>query len=110
MTTLDAALEKGTYVVSLSFENEDGAALTPAALTWSLFDENGSIVNSRLHVSIAVPAASVNVVLSGNDLVYSDSQSKRIMVVEGTYTSSYGTGLPLKSDPIEIPIQDLMGV
>lgn len=89
------AADKGTYVVTCAFTDEDGADVVPTAITWTLTDADGAVVNSRQDVAVTTPAASVDVVLSGDDLAYS-AGSSRIFVVEATYTGSLGAGLPLK--------------
>lgn len=109
ITTLGEANEEGTYIVTAAFTDEAGTALIPTSITWSLRDENDAIVNSRNAVVVSVPAASINIVLSGNDLIYSVTQTKRIVTIEAVYTSTYGTGLPL-NDECEIPIRNLHGV
>jgi len=59
---------------------------------------DGDIINSRSDIS-ATAATTINIVLSGNDLAMEDNDSgKRLVLVEATYTSSYGTGLPLKKE------------
>ena len=89
------AIEESTYIVTATFTDEDGTALIPESITWSLTDIDGTVINSRSDVAIAVPAASINIVLTGDDLAVSGSNS-RIVTVEAIYNSSYGTGLYLK--------------
>lgn len=110
MTVLPTvAAEEGTYVISLTFKDEDGTALTPTTLTWTLTDEDGTVVNSRSGVAASV-AATINIVLSGDDLALSDAKKRRRCVsVSGTYTSTYGAALPLK-DEIWFTIRDLLKV
>ena len=97
MSTLSTlATEKGTYIVSVSFTDEDGNSVIPTAITWSLYDSTKNIFNSRSSVAVAVPAASINIVLSGLDLEVIEKDTRRIVLVEYTYNSSYGTGLPGK--------------
>lgn len=108
MSVLTAAVEESTAVVTVAFTDETGVAVVPTTITWSLRDENGSIINSRSAVS-ASPASSINIVLSGNDLIYNIKQTKRFLTVYATYTSTYGTGLPLNLE-YEIPITPLEGV
>lgn len=92
----EKAKENGTYVVTASFTDETGSAVTPTTLTWTLTDEHGNVINSRQDVSVATPGASNTIVLSGLDLdVKGDEDEARIMTFEGTYSSTNGTGLPL---------------
>ena len=101
--------EKGTAVLGVAFTDEDGNAVTPSSITWTLTDINGTIINSRDAVPIT-PATSVNIVLSGDDLALDAGVSDtRIVTVEWVYTSSYGTGLPGK-DQAKFSIEDLVAV
>ena len=36
ITLAEEAVERSTYVVTLSFEDEDGMAVAPSTLTWTL--------------------------------------------------------------------------
>jgi hypothetical protein len=96
--TATKAVEEGTYVITASFYDEDGNAVSPDTMAWSLTDKDGTIINSREDVAISSPGTSENIVLSGNDLAITDdghSEQVRYLVMEGTYTSALGT-LPLK--------------
>jgi hypothetical protein len=86
--------EGNAVVIPCSFFDENGNAMTPTSIIWSLSDDNGNIVNFRLDQKIAVPAPSVNIVLSGNDvmrMVFDDLI--RFLKVSGTYNSPNGQGL-----------------
>jgi len=92
------AIEGGTYVISAQFSDELGVTMVPTTVTWTLLDMDGDVINSRSDVS-ATAATTINIVLSGNDLAMEDNDSgKRLVLVEATYTSSYGAGLPLKKE------------
>jgi len=89
------AINGSTYVITCSFADADGTAVTPSALTWSLTDDAGKVINSRSSVVIS-PAATVTIVLGADDLD-NDQGSNRIITIEGTYNSStYGNNLPIK--------------
>lgn len=107
-TELTTAIEKSTYIVASSFFDEAGDAVIPTSITWSLRDENGAIVNNRANITVT-PGADINIVLSGNDLIYTNTQSKRVLTIEALYTSTLGIGLPLKEE-FDIPIRNLVGV
>ncbi len=62
------AREGSGYTVTVSFTDSAGDAVTPSAVTWSLLDIDDEIVNSREDVE-AVPGESIDIVLSGDDLV-----------------------------------------
>jgi hypothetical protein len=91
------ATENSSYVVTVSFEDEDGDAVIPNEITWTLKDEDtGLVVNSRTAVSIATPAASNDILLKGDDLEPLTLTSKKlIMTVNATYDSALGTDIPL---------------
>lgn len=100
------AADKSTYVINLAFEDEDGNAVIPDSIAWTLTDDAGTVINSRTSVAVAVPAASVDIVLSGNDLKYSDGRH-RVLTVQAVYDSNLGSDLPLK-DEVKFEIADLL--
>jgi hypothetical protein len=96
-------------VLDVSFFDEDGTAVTPSAATWTLTDDHGSVINSRSAVS-ETPASTVTIVLSGADLAASDPlQLNRRLLIEWTYNSTAGTGLPGKHEA-SFDIDDLVAV
>lgn len=103
------APEEGAYSIALTFKDESGTALIPTTLTWTLTDEEGTVINSRSAVSLT-PAATTNVVMYGADLSVTDTKKRRrIVTINGTYTSTYGTGLPL-TEEIRFSIRDMLKV
>ena len=100
-TTLSSvAVEKSTYVVVAAFTDENGDAVAPTTLTWTLTDSEGNIRNSRENVEVSSPSSSENIVLSGKDLALKNQgnyKEDRILKIHATYTSSYGSGLPLRA-------------
>lgn len=96
MGSLNNATEESTYVVTVAFRDESGASVIPTAVTWTLTNEIGTVINSRDDV-VATPASSINIVLTGDDLSVGENGVKRILVVSATYNSTYGTGLSLKA-------------
>jgi len=100
--------DKSTGVITLAFKDAAGTAVIPTAITWTLMNAAGGVVNSRTAVAVAVPAASVDIVLSGEDLDYADGETRRLLV-QATYNSTEGSGLPLKEE-IVFTINDLTGV
>ncbi len=101
------ARDKSTFVVTAAFKDAAGAAVSPSAVTWTLMDADGDVVNSRTAVSVA-PGTSVDIVLSGEDLDYADG-AVRVLLIEATYTSTEGADLPLK-ETVTFTIEDLLGV
>jgi hypothetical protein len=93
------AKEKSTIFVVIDFSDEDGNAVPPKTLSWSLVNEAGTAINGRDRVPIASPSASNTVVLKGDDLQILTSEAdksavERFVVVEATYDSDLGSDLP----------------
>lgn len=89
------ATEQGTYVINVALEDEDGNAVTPTTMSWTLTDKDGNVVNDREDVVVTSPSSSEDIVLSGDDLqITSTLGTLRLFTVKGTYSSSIGTGLP----------------
>jgi hypothetical protein len=107
----DNAIEKSTYVITVAFKDENGTAITPKTLTWTLSDKKGRIINSRDTVTVVTPASSENIVLSNNDLALANNDNRvRVLTVEATFDSlEYGNDLPLK-ESAEFVIQNLLKV
>lgn len=100
--------EKGTAKVTVTFTDEAAASVTPSAITWTLTDTNGNVINSRQDVSVT-PGASVSFALSGNDLAVSGNDVRRVLLIEWVYTSSLGSNLPGKAQAF-FSIEELVGV
>jgi hypothetical protein len=108
-TTLQPAMEEGTYILYVFCTDEDGTIVMPNTIKWSLRDNAGNIVNSRSAVS-AITSLNTRIVLSGNDLTYTKyTGTFRVFTLEGTYTSDAGEDLPVTQEYI-IPITNLAGV
>jgi hypothetical protein len=103
--------EEGTAVVTVAFTDHDGVAVSPNAgtLTWTLTDGRGTVINLRTDVAIT-SAASVTIVLSGDDLaITTPTGAKRIITVEGLYNSTDGNNLPIKVQGV-FTIQEFVAV
>lgn len=105
------AVERSTFVVTVSFLDENDDPVTPNSATWSLVDVRGTIINSREDVVISPLSDSVDIVLSGNDLVVTGGhvEDKRYLVIEAVYDSDLGSNLPLK-DHLEFYVLNLKKV
>ena len=104
--------EKGTFGFSVSFYDEETppVAVTPNNIKWSLYDEDGAIVNSRQDIVITPTASVITIVLSGNDLELSDIQKfNRRVLIEYDYNSNLGNNLPSKIE-YEFIIENLDNV
>lgn len=106
----EEAVEQSTFVVPVTFRDENGEAIAPTAATWTLTNEYGMVVNERAAVPLPL-AATVNVVLTGADLRMMGEldNRKRLLLIEATYNSSLGTGLNLREE-IEFVVRPLVGV
>jgi len=103
------ANEEGTIVITVAVTDAAGSAVTPDTALWSLTDLDGAAINSRTAVAIAVPAASDDIVLSGDDLPTSGSDRELLLLYYGTYTSTEGAGLPFK-EQVRFWVNDLKAV
>lgn len=101
------ATDKSTLVITASFTDEDGAAVVPNTITWALRDGNEDVVNERDEVVVATPAASIDIVLSGDDLDY-EVDAKRIFTILASYDSDLGSDLPVNAEAV-FSIDDLVG-
>ena len=93
------AKEESTYIITVSFTDEDDAAAIPNTIVWTLSNTAGTIVNALQNVAVAVPAAEIEIVLSGNDLQLlagEVNQGIRVFTVEAVYDSVLKANLPLK--------------
>lgn len=105
----EVAKEGSTYAVTVAFTDENGDAVTPSAVTWTLMNLRREVINSREDVSIT-PGTSVTIVLSGNDLlVGTDNLVTRELLVKATYDSDLGSDLPLR-EARWFDIQGFVGV
>lgn len=101
-TLTTKAQREGTAVIICAFTDEEGTAVSPDSLNWTLTDGNETVINSRENVEVTGPdlSSSVEIVLSGDDLAVqseeTDFELKRILWLEGTYTSTYGSSMPLR--------------
>lgn len=106
------AKEGGTFVITASFEDENGNAVTPSTFTWSLVDSDNEIVNSREDIAVTGDdlSSSVDIVLQGDDLpaVENTTYTHLWLVVKGTYTSDAGAGLPFQ-DQTRFSIEAIKG-
>ena len=74
-------------MVTLSFADDQNDAVVPDSATWSLQDKTGAYVNGRQDVEIAALAASIDVVLSGDDLI----PGTLTLSAKARYTSTAGS-------------------
>lgn len=96
MTTLNIkAVNESSYFITAAYADVDGA-FTPNALTWTLTDYEGTIINGRNAVSIPTPSTS-NIIVLGADDLDNDNGTERVFTIEGNYNSlTFGNNLPLR--------------
>lgn len=96
-TLPNIASELSSYIITLSFTDETGNAVTPDSVKWTLTDLDGNVINNRQDVVISSLSSSVPVVLEGDDLLVGVNYrlEKRMLTIEGTYTSSIHGELPI---------------
>lgn len=94
------AVENSTYSIAAAFSDSAGNAVVPNSLTWSLADRDGTIINSREDVAVETPAATVTIVLYGDDLELADpDNAARVFLIKGDYDDpDLGDGLPIAAE------------
>lgn len=100
----DHAVEGSSCAITAAFTDEAGDPVAPLTLAWTLTDTEGNVINSRQDVAITTPESSETIVLSGNDLEFTEAEKDaveedfvlRVLTIEGTYNSDLGTGLPIR--------------
>lgn len=89
----EIAAEKGTYVIKVSFFDEDDVPVVPSSITWHLTDVNGVTVNGLVDQSFTPPASVIEVVLTGDDLALGGAPVgfTRVFSITAPYTSTLGS-------------------
>ena len=103
--------EKSTVIFSANFTDEGGSPVTPSAISWSLTDALGTVVNGRQGVAVSPPSQSVDIVLTGDDLAINSAYigNKRYLTIEATYSSSAGNDLKI-TEQVLFEIIDLVKI
>lgn len=86
----------GAAKATISFTDENGDAVTPTSVKWTLSDPNGAIINSRSMVTLT-PAASISWLMSGADLRIGGYGPERILTIDALYNSTLGNDVPLRA-------------
>lgn len=106
---MSLVLERSTVALVASFRDEANQLVTPTAITWSLTDGDGNVVNGRNAAAVA-PASQVTVVLSGDDLAMSaGDDGRRQVVIRATYDGTLGSDLPIVG-VLEFTVRNVPGV
>ena len=106
ITTLtEIAKAGGTYVVGVSFSDEDGNSVTPDSATWTLTDSDGDVVNNRQDVNISSLSESIEILLQGADLTTGGrSLAELKFTISALYQSDLGSNLVLIQQA-KIPVE-----
>ena len=99
--------EQSTAAFAVTFTDETDALVVPTSITWTLYNRSGQVMNARENVVVTPTASTVTIVLSGDDLVYADGDSRKLLI-EVVYSSSLGSNLPLR-DEVLFPLENLTG-
>jgi hypothetical protein len=86
----EMADEGSSFYLQFSFYDEQipAQAFVPDTLFWSLTDMHGNAINSRSAVTVAVPASTLSIALTGADLaILGNDIGARIITIWGTWTS-----------------------
>jgi len=99
----DRAAKAGS-AITIGYQLKVGTTvITPDSVTWSLYDEDGTIVNSKEDES-ATPGETTYITLSGDDLPStSDDLLWLTLIVTAVYDSDYGDNLP-DVDELTFPV------
>ena len=104
LTTLTTeAMEEGSYFITVSFYDEDGAAETPnvGTIKWTLTDNDGSVINDNDYIA-ATSSSSITIELEGDDLAIQSGETsslvRRHLIVEWEYNSALGDDKPAKAE------------
>jgi hypothetical protein len=83
------AVERSTFLLTATFRNDRGEAVTPEVASWTLTDGTGEVINSRLNVAITNPASEETIVLAGADLEMFTERDRelRFLTLKWTYDS-----------------------
>ena len=86
--------EQGTIDFEIDFYDETNTAVIPTSIDWTLTDDQGTIINARHAVAVAVPAATIHVTLGGSDTAVLSSTDSlvRLLYLRWVYNSSLGAG------------------
>lgn len=90
------AVENSTFVIRVTFYDENDEEMIPTDIKWTLTNERQQVVNDR-EDQVVTPDSTIDIVLTGDDLdISAGVGNSRTLTLEATYTSSYGIGLKFK--------------
>lgn len=102
-------LERSTVAAVASFRDEAGELIIPSVVKWTLTDGDGNIINNQANIDV-VPAHTVNIVLSGNDLaLIAGDDGRRQVVIQAVYDGTLGDDLPIVG-VLEFTVRNVPGI
>ena len=102
------AKEEASVFITAVFKDKNKVVVTPTAITWTLKDEEGNIINSREDEEVT-PASSVTILLKGDDLPCTGSLERLIIYFNAEYTDDVTSNVPIKNSQLII-VSDSDGV
>lgn len=90
--------EGSTFFPIVTFSNENDELVVPNSIVWTLTDSAGNIMNNREDVVVVTPASSIEIKLTGDDLLIDSSMYIRFLLIKAIYTSSRGSGQTLNKE------------
>ena len=85
---LGSVPERGSADFTVSFAKA-GVSVVPTSITYSVSDNDGTIMNGLSNTSVVTPATAVTVTLSGTDLSVIDTYNvDRVLTIKAIYGGS----------------------
>ena len=90
LENIDTVPEGSGIGYQIDFTDDDGDPVIPnnASIFWSLYDDAGEIVNSRLNVAVTPEAATIYIVTTGEDNIVKGNRKERHLRVKSQYDST----------------------
>jgi hypothetical protein len=109
------AKQEGSIIIPCTFKDDDDdeTPKAPTSITWRLTDDNNNVINDRDSEDVT-PAASINILLEGDDLPWlavdpSDTYSVYLLISWTYNSATLGTAVSQK-EQVEITVVNLAGV
>lgn len=105
------ANEKSTYNIVVTFTDENGDAVSPTTMTWTLTRAStGLVVNGREDEVVATPTSSETIKLTNDDLELLGSEDEIfILTVKATIIDG-DTNTWYANDEVQFIVKNLVGV
>ena len=95
------AREGSRYTISVTFRDEAGGLVIPTALTWTLTDLDGNVINDHDAEAVTPSESTEDIVLGTTAVtIIAGQTNERCFLVEWTYNSTYGTDLTAKEQAV----------